>query len=141
MTQQTFDDPGITREEWDWVRSLIADVERESERDAFVGSLIRWDMAVKQFRKMEQKRMLLQAPTEVDVLCHKVCLHALLTLGNALLIDVRKFSEAELKCFRVRKEDVTAYVQELEQTFREWHHGFGTEEIRAVQQSIFGGAA
>ena len=44
------------------------DVAREEESDVFAQKLFQWDLAVKQFRKIEQKRIILSTPKEIDLL-------------------------------------------------------------------------
>src|SRR3989442_1568111 len=115
-------------EEWTWVEDLIKDVADEHESDLFAQKLFQWDLAVKQFRKLEQKRIILGTPTGIDLQFHALCLHRLLTIGRALVIASKQFNADELVKFQVRHDQIEAYVEELEQSFREWHHGFTEDE-------------
>lgn len=141
VTPELFPQENITPEEWAWVRDLIQDVQQEEQRDSFVKSLIEWDLAVRQFRKVEMRRIILGSPMESDILHHALCLHALLAIGNALLLEGRKFSDEQLSVFKVSVSQVAAYVAELEQSFREWHHGVSETELAKTRQSIFGAAS
>jgi len=141
QVQQQFDEAAITREEWAWVEDLIKDVGREEEGDLFAQKLFQWDLAVKQFRKLEQKRIILGTPTEIDLQFHALCLHGLLTIGRALVITSKQFNAEELVKFQVRHDQIEAYVEELEQSFREWHHGFTEDELARVREALFGGKA
>ncbi len=69
------------------------------------------------------------------------CLHGLLALGHSLVLQAERFSEQELTALNVRYDQLVAYVEELDQSLREWHHGLSVEEIKAAQTRIFGGAA
>ena len=140
-TQATFADPAISREEWSWVQELIGEVERDARREAFAKGLFQWDLAVKQFRKLEQRRMLLQSPTPEDLRNHAICLHALLAIGHALVLESKKFKPEELERFQVRHDEVEAYVEDLKHSLAEWHHGFGDVEVAEARKLIFGGAA
>jgi len=140
-TQTSFDERSVTQEIWHWVQSLIEDVASEQQRDAFARRLFQWDLAVKQFRKIEMKRVILQAPAELDLHFHGLCLSALLAQGHALVIESLRFTPDALSQFEVRHEDIRAYVEELEQSYREWHHGFSAEEVAKAQTAIFGAAA
>src|SRR5437867_4501706 len=100
--QQQFDEDSITREEWTWVEDLIKDVAREEESDVFAQKLFQWDLAAKQFRKIEQKRIILGTPKPIDLQFHALCLHALLTIGRALVIDSRRFESDDLKKFQIK---------------------------------------
>lgn len=137
--QSTFGDAFITREEWTWVEELIRDVERDHLKEAFAKRLFQWDLAVQQFRKIEQRRLLLQPPTQDDLRYHAICLHALLAIGNALVIQARSFKPEDLATFDVRHAEVEAYVSELNHTLNEWHHGFSKAELEAARNHIFGG--
>lgn len=135
------DEDNITREEWAWVEDLIKDVAQEEESDVFVQKLFQWDLAVKQFRKIENKRMILGSPRPIDLQFHALCLHGLLTIGRALLIEAKRFNADDLVKFQVKHEDIEAYVEELEQSLREWHHGFTEKELTRVREAVFGGEA
>lgn len=139
-TQSSFADPEISREVWAWVRELIRDVEQDAEREAFLKKLFQWDLAVRQFRKLETARLLLQPPSPVDLENHAICLHALLAVGGMLRQEARKFKPEELERFQVREEDIEAYIEDLKQSLAEWHHRFSNAELQAAQARIFGGA-
>ena len=130
----------ISPEEWSWVQGLIQDVQRLEQRDTFAKNLFGWDLAVQQFRKVEMKRIILGSPTENDILHHKICLHALLTIGNAIVLDAKRFSDEELAALKVTRQQIAAYVSELEQSYREWHHGISEAELAKVRESIFSAA-
>lgn len=139
--QATFDEQSITREEWSWVEALIRDVKREEDGAEFCQTLFQWDLAVRQFRRTEQKRLVLASPTPTDLEFHATCLHALLAVGHALMIHSRDFKPEDLAAFKIKHEEVEAYVQDLEQSYREWHHGFSNSELEKARQSIFCGKA
>lgn len=131
--QQRFDEDNITREEWAWVEDLIKDVAREEESDLFAQKLFQWDLAVKQFRKIENKRIILAPPKPIDLQFHALCLHGLLTIGHALIIGSKRFKPDELTKFQIKHDEIEAYVEEFEQSFREWHHGFTEHELKRVR--------
>ena len=139
--QQRFDEDNITRDEWAWVEDLIKDVAREEESDLFAQKLFQWDLAVKQFRKIENKRIILGAPKTIDLQFHALCLHGLLTIGRALIIDAKRFNPDDLVKFQIKHEEIEAYVEELEQSLREWHHGFTESELKRVREAVFGAAS
>jgi hypothetical protein len=139
--QQRFDEDGITREEWAWVEDLIKDVAREEESGLFAQKLFQWDLAVKQFRKIENKRIVLGTPKPIDLQFHALCLHGLLAIGRALVIDSRRFKPDDLVKFQIKHEEIEAYVEELEQSLREWHHGFTEGELAKVREAVFGAKA
>lgn len=138
----TFGDLSITQEEWKWVADLIEEVHRDIQQEArrarFAKILFQWDLAVRQFRKIEQRRLLLQKPTEIDLKCHALCLHLLLAIGQALVLDAKRFPGAELEELGVKREEIEAYVEELAQSLREWHHGFTQSEVELARERLFG---
>ncbi len=140
-TPDLFPANSITPQEWAWVQELIQEVQRQELREAFAKGLWEWDLAVRQFRKVEMRRMTLNSPAEADLLHHAVCLHALLALGKVLILEARRFSDAELAAFGVSHEHIVAYVADLEHSLREWHHGISEGELNAARQRIFGAAA
>ncbi len=52
-----------------------------------------------------------------------LCLYPLLTIDHALVFESKKFQVEQLAQFGVNHSDIAAYVDELEQSFHEWHHG------------------
>ena len=131
----------ITQQEWEWVHDMIEEIDRQERREDFARWLFQWDFAVREFRKVEQRRIILGTPNAYDRRFHSLCLHSLLAGGHALVLHSEDFTPEELKQFGVVHEDITAYVAELEQSFREWNHAFTEAEIGNAQQAIFGGTA
>src|SRR5262249_47706167 len=118
---------------WDWVRDLIREVEREERCDDFLRQLFQWDLAVKEFRKAEQAKMNLGSPNERDLHCHATCLHALLAIGHSLILQSEQFKPEEFTQCNVKHGQIESYVEDLEQSLREWHHGFTAHEVKSAQ--------
>jgi hypothetical protein len=140
-TTAEFPAESISLRDWVWVQDLIQEVQRQQIGEAFARKFWEWDLAVRLFRKVEFRRMVLASPSEADLLWHAACLHALLAMGNLLLLEARKLSLSEMESFGLRHEQLDAYVAELDQNFREWHHGMSETELTAARQKIFGVAA
>jgi hypothetical protein len=94
-----------------------------------------------QFRKVEQRKVVLQEPTELDLRFHAMCLNALIARGHALVLASRLFTEEQLSGFKIHRPDIEAYVEEIERSYHEWHHGFTDAEIKTASTSIFGATA
>ncbi len=120
---------------------MIRDLSREERREEFLKNLFQWDMAVRQFRKTELKRIIIGSPSQHDLDFHALCLHALLAIGRSLLVDSRNFDPAELEKNNIAHDHIESYVEELEQSFREWHHGLTADEVKAAEAKIFGAAS
>jgi hypothetical protein len=131
----------ISAEHWNWVRNLIREIERDQKRGEFLKQLFQWDLGVREFRKVELSRMILGDPNELDFRYHAICLHSLLAMGNWLVIQGESFDKKDLERAGVEHGHIEAYVAELEQSYREWHHGFEADELKAAQRAIFGGEA
>jgi len=69
---------------------------------------------------------------------HAICLHALLAIGHALVLASKGFQAEELDELGVQREEIATYVAELEQSLREWHHGFSEAEINQAREKLFG---
>jgi hypothetical protein len=130
----------IAQLEWKRVQEMIAEVGRQERREDFARWLFRWDFAVREFRKVEQRLIILGTPSEWDWHCHADCLHSLLGAGHAIILASKGFKAEELSQFGVTHSQIEAYVADLEQSFREWHHGFAEAEISELQQAILGSA-
>jgi hypothetical protein len=53
---------------------------------------------------------------------------------QALVFESKKFQAEQLAQFGVKHSDIGVYVDELEQSFREWHHGFSEPRPQYVVQ-------
>ena len=104
----------ITQQEWEWVHEMIGEIERQEKREDFARWLFQWDFAVKEFRKVEQRRIVLGTPNDYDRRLHCLCLHSLLAGGHALVLHSENFTPDELRQLGVAHEDIKAYVAELE---------------------------
>jgi hypothetical protein len=115
--------------------------EPEGLAKAFATGVGSWDLAVRQFRRVEMRRIITGSPTETDRLHHAICLHALLAFGKILILEARRFPDADLAAVGIAHDQIAAYVTELEQSLREWHHGISEAELNDARQRIFGAAA
>jgi hypothetical protein len=136
--QNTSSESSISAEEWSWVEGLIREVSREEQTDLLARKVFQWDLAVRQFRKVENDRIVLGCPTSIDFEGHARCLEALLMIGRALVLASRQYAPEELARFGIKHEEPEACVEALEQSFREWHHGFSQEHLEEVRKALFG---
>lgn len=130
----------VSPAELQWVHAMIGDIEAQETREDFARRFFQWDFVVREFRKVEQRRITL-GQTEADWRLHALCLHSLLAIGHDLVTHSRELSAAELKRFGAAHDDIAAYVAELEQSLRESHHGFAAAEVAQAQEAIFGAAS
>src|SRR5205823_7082370 len=140
-TQQASNPEAITLVEWAWVEGLIRDVSRDGETNPFARRVFQFDLAMQQFRKLEHKRIVLGSPTAADLDLHARCLEGLLTIGRGLVLGAGQFEPGELARFGIKHEEISACIEDLEQSLREWHHGFSEEQLATVRQRLFGATA
>jgi hypothetical protein len=131
----------VTEQDWKHVQELIAELKQDEACEDFLKALFQWDLVVKSFRKTADRRLLFSTPTEVDLQFHAMSINALLALGNALLLQAKQFSPEELAKHRVKHSEIEAYVEDLAQRHREWHHGFTADEVSALRRKIFSHAS
>ena len=136
---QIIDEPGVVLDQWIWLQELIDDVVRENKRDAFARSFFEWHLAVRQFRKVEEKRILSGAPTDLDLEHHARCLDGLLGIGRSLALQSKSFGDRTPVHLQIDRAQLDAYVEELELSLREWHHDFAESELEKVRKALFSG--
>ena len=129
---------GITAHEWAWVRALIQDVMREREREDFVTAYAEWNLAIRQFRKIEDERIILNEPTAEDLLEHEACLAGLVEQGRNLVRQATKLTDAELAALHIARENLEAGLWSLQQDWDVRHHQFSEAELEAARRKIFG---
>lgn len=131
----------ITENVWAAVRDLIDEVERDQSQEQLASSVAEWRLAVRQFRKVELKRLVLGEPTASDYSCHSICLHSLLAMGETLELWSRSFEPGSLALLRLSHDAIEAGVEDLKQSLREWQHGFTPQEVSSVREAVFGAAS
>ena len=131
--------PPVSSQEWQWVKGLIEDVVREESRETFSQELAKWVLVVRQFRKAEMRHIVVEeSPSTEDLHYHAQCLHLLLAVGHSLVQQALHFRQEELAPLGVRREDIAAFVAELELSLTEWHHNFSEAELQETREKIFG---
>src|SRR4051812_19689326 len=103
--QQISETEAITIAEWGWVEGLIREVSREGESTAFARKVFQLDLAMRQFRKIEHKRIVIGSPTAAHLDLHARCLEGLLTIGRALVLGSGQFQPDELARFGINHEE------------------------------------
>src|SRR5260370_41202184 len=94
--EQRLDERAVTHEEWAWVESLISEVSRQEKNEVFAKRLFQWDLAARQLRKIEYRRIVLGEPAALDMEFHDHCLQGLLTIGHASAATSQPLQAEEL---------------------------------------------
>lgn len=131
----------ITAHEWAWVRALIQDVMREREREDFVTAYAEWNLAIRQFRKIEDERIIFSEPTPEDWQEYDACLDGLLQQGRKLVAQSRSLSDQELTAVNVRRENVEAGLWMIEREWRIRHEPVPEAELAEARRRVFGAEA
>lgn len=133
----------IAPHHWRWVEGLIADIEADNAAQCFHAALaaVRWHVAIQEFNKLEVERMALAEPTLNDLRGHKYCLDKLIAAGEIIANAIEEAGDAGLQGYNMTLADFTAYIDDLRQRHREWHHEFTGAEVLAAQTKIFGATA
>lgn len=128
----------ISREDWAPIQALLEEVQEQERQEHFVAALYQWDLIVRLFRRIERERLIDRPPTKTDLRYHKFLLHTLLGIGNFLEIQAARTPSDELKKnFGIRREDLAAYLRELEDTYNEWHGEIEPRRLEDLKAAIF----
>ena len=138
--QPSTSDP-ISPAEWAWVQDLIQDVRHEERREEFARELFQWELALRKFRQVEERLLLHAEPSAQDLHRHASCLHGLLAIGHRLLTAAPGFTAEELARIGATHDSITATVEDLRISLREWHHGISPDELMTAREAIFGAQA
>jgi hypothetical protein len=132
-------DPHISTSTQDWapVKDLIEEIQQQ---ELFAAAFFQWDLVVRYFRRIEKAHFLDQAPISDDLRYHKAALLALLSVGQYLVIASARFSDEDLVAFAISKENMLAYIRELEHSYIEWHGELSDETRAELNRRIFGAA-
>jgi hypothetical protein len=137
-------DPSIpSAEDWAEVQFLIAEVQQaERETARYAACILMWDVAARAFRLVERRELFEQAPSPENLKVHGQLLGSLIKLGEILEIRIQNIEDEGLATFNIRRENLTAYIRELKDTFAMWH-GPELEPGRAaeIEKAIFGGSS
>lgn len=132
--------PIIDRRDWAAVQELIAEVQaKERVAQQYAVAIHMWDVAVRMFRNVELQQLFSKAPAENDLKVHKALLHSLIGLGQLLELRIQSIDDEDLASFGIQRENLSAYVRELQDTFLMWH-GPDLDPARSagLEKRIFG---
>jgi len=128
---------GPSEVHWQFVKNLLQDLQAEEEREQLASLFGQWRLSIRFFRRVETSRMVLEKPTEVDLLCHRACVTQLISVGTLIEVKAMEHSETDLKNHGLRLETIRAMVMDLQNTYGEWHGQIGDKHIEDLQNRIF----
>jgi hypothetical protein len=128
---------GISASEWEFVQDLIRDLEAEEDRLQIASLFGQWRLSLKAFRRVESTRMFHSDPTEEDRKFHLLCVTHLISFGTMLDLAASQHSEGDLANHGLRREIISAMVDDLRNTYDEWHGLVPEERIEELTNQIF----
>jgi hypothetical protein len=137
---KTIDPPIIDRKDWAAVQELITEVQ-QAER--YAAKIHLFDAAVRLFRHVEREQLFIPpTPIPDDLKVHEALLHSLLSAGQLLELRIQNIDDDDLAAFDIRRENLLAYVRELQDTLRTWH-GIERDPFKAdeLKKRIFGASS
>ena len=127
----------ISPGDWDFVKSLLHDLQAEEDREQIASLFGQWRLSIKAFRRVEERRMIRKKPEPLDIMCHKVCVTNLISFGTMLLVCANEHTDDDLAQHGLRKDIIDALVKDLQNTFDEWHGQVPDGRIDELTQRIF----
>jgi hypothetical protein len=128
----------LGNEHWEFVRGLLNDLEREEEdRERLAYFFGQWRLSIKAFRRVEEQQMVLQDPTEQDLLFHKACVTALISHGSLLMALAKDHDADAMASHGADIEVIAAIMRDLHNTFDEWHGQANQQKLETLSDRIF----
>src|SRR5438132_12610718 len=107
--------------EWEFVKSLLQDLQAEENREELASLFGQWKLSIKAFRRVEERRMTRQSPDNFDLKFHKARLCDLMSFGTMLQVAATEHKAEHLAKHGFHKELLAALLKDLHNTFDEWH--------------------
>jgi hypothetical protein len=122
--------------DWEFVSSLLQDVQAESAREELASLFGQWKLSIRQFRKIEERRMVRATPDEIDLKFHKMLITDLMSFGTALQIEVAQHESQDLAKHGFNKDLLDALLKDLHNSFDEWHGQVSAERVTSLSEEI-----
>lgn len=127
----------ISPGDWEFVQSLLHDLQAEEDREQIASLFGQWRLSIKAFRRVEERRMIRNKPEPLDLMRHKACVTNLISFGTVISIAAKEHTDEELAQHGLRKDVIDSIVQDLHNTFDEWHGQVPDRRIEELNQRIF----
>jgi hypothetical protein len=129
--------PEISPGDWEFVESLLHDLQAEEDREQIASLFGQWRLSIKAFRRVEYRRMVQKRPETIDMLFHKACVTNLIGFGTMLQVAAAEHTDEELAKHGLKKEVIESLVRDLQNTFDEWHGQVPKRRIDQLRKQIF----
>jgi len=127
----------ISPSDWEFVESLLHDLQAEENREQIASLFGQWRLSIKAFRRVEHKRMVQKRPEPLDMLFHKICVTNLISFGTMLQVAAGEHSDEELSKHGIKKDVIESLVRDLQNTFDEWHGQVPEGRLDDLRKKIF----
>jgi len=133
------DSPVIDSKDWAAVQELIAEIQQAQK---YAAAIYLFDATVRLFRNIESREFIAKTPATNELKRHEALLRMLIGVGQLLELRIQNIDDADLAAFDIKRENLSAYVEELQDDFIMWH-GPELDPVAAaeVEKKLFGVAS
>ena len=138
-TQQEFEYKADERD-WTAVRLLVEEMNEEmaERRNHLLFRITAWHFTLKVFKRVESEKMVLRTPQDRDSKYHKATLAFLRGCGEMLLLELGVQQSIDPQTVGIGYADMTAIVEELKMTEREWYGDMTGSRRDEILTNVFG---
>jgi hypothetical protein len=138
-SQQGFLTYNLESPDWVAVKALLDEVDEGivARRSHVLFRVNAWLLAVRVFRRVEERRIVLGEPAPRDFEYHRAFASLLIGHGEILLLELKRHEEIEPEHIGVRFEDIAAHVQDLRYDQRSRYGGMTIERRDEILQEVF----
>jgi hypothetical protein len=133
--------PARDSRDWEFVKSLLQDLQAEEDREELASLFGQWKLSIKAFRRVEERRMIREAPDALDLKFHKSGVCHLISFGTMLQIAAAEYQTDDLAKHGLHKDLLDALLKDLHNTFDEWHGQVPEQRVNELTEKIFNGTS
>jgi hypothetical protein len=126
--------------DWVAVKILIDEVEEEisARRSHLLFRVNAWILAIRIFRRIEERKLILSEPAPRDTEYHKAFTALLCGQGQVLLIELKRHEEIDSHNIGVPFEDIAAQVDELRYDYESRYGDMTLARRTDILREVFG---
>ncbi len=126
--------------DWVAVKILLDEVEEEiaARRSHLLFRVNAWLLALRIFRRIEERKFILSEPAPRDNEYHKAFTALLYGQGQILLIELKRHEEIDSHHIGVPFEDISAQVEELRYDYESRYGDMTPSRRKDILQEVFG---
>ena len=126
--------------DWVAVKILIEEVDEEiaARRSHLLFRVNAWILALRIFRKIEERKLILSDPVPRDSEYHRAFLSLLFGQGQMLLVELKRHEEIDSQHIGVPFEDIAAEVEELRYDYESRYGDMTAARRKEILREVFG---